>query len=455
MSDAFDKKFRERLSEEDFPFDPDAWQKMEKKLDALNDDTNRKPFWWWLAPLVLLLLGTGAFLWWRSSTTPASNNVVETAATARGTIAPADTALHKDQIAVTPNVGTHTNNPAQSPSAEVTPAVTTPPAAATQKINAMAGGITATAKQYATDVEKNNKTAGLGAAVNNQPAPKRPVADNAVLPANNAPVQLPGNITETGVLQSSNPANENNAAKENEVLQLLHTYYFTQPAIAANIHSSVHLPLREVKEKPAKKQPVPQRRGFTVGLTLGPVFNVAPSMEYGRFGLDGGLLISYHVNNHLSFTTGAVYSDKPYGGTRSDYGVVKTWSYPMNQVKRIQANCKVLDVPININYTFMNRPGYTLTASAGLSSYLMLKENYSYKRDYMPDWQKSLSNENQHYLSVLNLAFSYQFPLNSRMSLGIQPFAKIPLRDIGFGQVKLYSTGVAVQLNFNRFMRKQ
>jgi hypothetical protein len=161
------------------------------------------------------------------------------------------------------------------------------------------------------------------------------------------------------------------------------------------------------------------------------------------------------VNNRWSFTTGVVYSDKPYGGTRNDYKVVKTWSYPMNQVKRIDANCRVLDIPVNINYTFMDKPKYTLTASVGLSSYLMLKENYSYKRDYMPDWEKSLSNENQHYLSVLNLGFSYQFPLNNRMSLGIQPFAKIPLRDIGYGQVKLYSTGVAVQLNFNRFTRKQ
>ena len=127
----------------------------------------------------------------------------------------------------------------------------------------------------------------------------------------------------------------------------------------------------------------------------------------------------------------------------------------MNTVKRIDANCKVLDVPININYTFMDRPKYSLTATVGLSSYFMLKEKYTYKRDYMPDWETSLSNENQHYLSVLNLAFTYQLPLNSHMSLGIQPFAKVPLGDIGYGQVKLYSTGVAVQLNFNQFRRKQ
>ncbi len=55
MIDAFDKKFREKLSEGDIPFDADAWKKMEKKLDALNgrDGSSRKSFWRWLAPLLL------------------------------------------------------------------------------------------------------------------------------------------------------------------------------------------------------------------------------------------------------------------------------------------------------------------------------------------------------------------------------------------------------------------
>ncbi|HEU4552494.1 MAG TPA: outer membrane beta-barrel protein [Chitinophaga sp.] len=430
------------MSEENFPFEPEAWQKMEKKLDALNDDdTNRKPFWWWLAPLVLLLLGTGAFIWWRS-TAPATNHLAETAKTAGGTTAPADTGWHKNERVVTSN----NNNQAIPPAA--TPASPAAVPSASQKKNST--GIAATEKQYAGTANKNNgKTTTPSTIIN------RPAAGKALPTSNNAAQPVSGNITGTDILHSSSPAGKNAASGENEILRLLSTHYFTNPAVPSKINGGGHLALKEIAEKSPKKQAIPQRRGFSIGLTLGPVFNVAPSLEYGHFGLDGGLLVNYHVNNRWSFTTGVVYSDKPYGGTRNDYKVVKTWSYPMNQVKRINANCRVLDIPVNINYTFMDKPAYTLTASAGLSSYLMLKENYSYKRDYMSDWEKSLSNENQHYLSVLNLGFSYQFPLNNRMSLGIQPFAKIPLRDIGYGQVKLYSTGVAVQLNFNRFNRKQ
>jgi len=450
MSDAFDNKFRERLSEENFPFDPEAWKKMEKKLDALDNDTNRKPFWWWLAPLVLILLGTGAFIWWRNSTTTATSPVAETAKTTEQVIttSPADSALTSKEKIVAPN---------DDNSTVIAPVAKTPS--------------TSPAATTLIPIRKNNLTTADASANNsgqkNNPSPKGFAADRLVNkpgtkttpPAadpSEQPLAKSNGITGTGISNTSKPAGNNSGAEENKVLRLLNTHYFTNPAVSDKLTRSGHLPIKEIAEKTEKKKnTVPNRKGFSVGLMLGPVFNVAPSLEYGKFGLDGGILVNYHINNRWSFTSGAIYSDKPYGGTRKDYGIVKTWSYPMNTVKRIDANCRVLDVPININYTFMDRPKYSLTATVGLSSYFMLKEEYTYKRDYMPDWEKSLSNENQHYLSVLNLAFTYQLPLNSHMSLGIQPFAKVPLGDIGYGQVKLYSTGVAVQLNFNQFRRRQ
>lgn len=448
MSDAFDNKFRERLSEENFPFDPEAWKKMEKKLDALDNDTNRKPFWWWLAPLVLILLGTGAFIWWRNSTTTTTSPVAETTKTTEQatTTSPADPALTSKEKVVAPN---DDNSPVTAP-VEKTPSTSVAGTSGVPKQNNNA--TTAEASANETKQTNHNGVKGFSAdRVVNKPGTKNPSAVN-----HPSQQPSPGNITGTDISNTSKQVNNNSGAEENEVLRLLNTHYFTNPAVSDKLNRSGHLPIKEIPEKTEKKKnTVPSRKGFSVGLMLGPVFNVAPSLEYGKFGLDGGILVNYHINNRWSFTSGAIYSDKPYGGTRKDYGVVKTWPYPMNTVKRIDANCRVLDVPININYTFMNRTKYSLTATVGLSSYFMLKEKYTYKRDYMPDWERSLSNENQHYLSVLNLAFTYQLPLNSHMSLGIQPFAKVPLGDIGYGQVKLYSTGVAVQLNFNQFRRKQ
>ncbi|GAA0531261.1 hypothetical protein GCM10009415_10850 [Chitinophaga japonensis] len=242
------------------------------------------------------------------------------------------------------------------------------------------------------------------------------------------------------------------------MLHLLSTLYAGNTPVAADLHAVPRVLLKEIKPLPEengqqnRKDQVPSRKGFSVGLMLGPVFNVAPSLQYGRIGVDAGILLSYHVNNRWSFSTGAVYSMKPYGGTPGDYGVTKDWLPPYDPahtVRQIDANCNVLDIPLNINYTFMDRPNYALSATAGISSYFMLKEKYTYKYQGVYDKGYELRNQNKHYFSVLNLAFTYQFPLSRHSSLGIQPFVKVPLKEVGYGQVKLYSTGVTIQMNLN------
>ena len=248
------------------------------------------------------------------------------------------------------------------------------------------------------------------------------------------------------------------APTESNILHLLSTLHTGNTRVPAKLNGPSRMGLKEIKPLPEgakqqdRKDQPPSRKGFSIGLMLGPVFNVAPSLQYGRIGVDAGILLNYHVNNRWSFSTGAVYSIKPYGGTRSDYGVLKNWPPPYDPdktIKHIDANCNVLDIPLNINYTFMDRPAYTLSATAGISSYFMLEEKYVYKYQNAYDQTRELSNQHQHYFSVLNLAFTYQFPLGRHTSLGIQPYAKVPLKGLGFGEVKLYSTGVTVQMNLN------
>lgn len=426
MSDAFDKKFREKLSEVDIPFDADAWNKMEKKLDALNDDGSaRRTFWWWLAPLLLLLLGTGAFFWWRGSSSSTNQQQLPSTTTNNVSIP------QQEKETVAPGEKTAT-----LPSKEQQPSTIS---GGEQKTTTLSTPSPTTAKDSEVSKSAVPPAAQKGAGKIGAPSPlidRRKPAPAPVL---------------------SYPAKEPEVNSNDNIIHLLATLYPKQEKIPAELKSSSKVPLKEprkaVVEKAKEKKAVPSRKGLSIGVMAGPVFNVAPSLQYGRVGVDAGLSISYHVNNRWSFTTGAIYSAKPYGGTPSDYGVIKKWGQPTPPyyvIRKIDANCGVLDVPLNINYAFMNSAKYTLSATAGLSSYFMLKEKYDYK--YQSGWSqdKELTNANQHYLAVLNLAFTYQFPLNKHTSLGIQPFAKIPLRPVGYGEVKLYSTGVMIQLNFNK-----
>lgn len=436
MSDAFEKKFREKLSEGDIPFDADAWKKMEKKLDALNEDgSSRKSFWRWLAPLLLLLLGTGAFFWWRSSTSP---NEQPSVISSNNPAAVQQQQTQSDSPEEKTTTNNNNSNLSVVPGEEkkvTAPAVSAP--AADSRSNKDKNIVPSAAKPAG---EKNRIPSPL---VDRQ---KQPSA--AVL---SYPVKEKEQVTEPGAVKT--PASNKEASQDN-ILHLLATLYPKEEQIPANIKGNGRIPVKQATkpadEKTKEKKEVPSRKGFSLTLTGGPVYNVAPSLQFGRFGVDGGLLLSYHVNNRWSFTTGAIYSQKPYGGTWKDYGVLKKWPPdPYHVVRKIDANCGVFDIPVNINYAFMNRPNYTLSATAGLSSYLMLKEKYNYKYTMGSDKDYEFTNANQHYFAVLNLAFTYQFPLNKNMSLGIQPFAKIPFQPVGYGEVKLYSTGVMLQLNFN------
>lgn len=186
-------------------------------------------------------------------------------------------------------------------------------------------------------------------------------------------------------------------------------------------------------------------KGLYLGITIGPDLNVAPSFNYGNVGFNAGMLAHYYFNQHWFVTTGVVYSKKLYGATDKDYNIPgNAASYGL---VKVNANCDVLDIPLNVNYTFLQVNNNTLSATLGLSNYIMLKEKYQYIYKSSPEWEKTVENQNQHYLAILNVGALYQHPAGKRLIIGVQPYAKIPLHGVGLGQVKLYSAGLSLQLN--------
>jgi hypothetical protein len=402
MSDAFENKIREKLSEADIPFDAKAWKKMEKKLNALSDDRPTGAIWWWITAL-LLFLGIGGFMWWNYTSKPATQ----------------PTQQEITKTAPPPALKDQTGPVSTAPQEKA--AATTPKQEQPGKTGETIPG-------------KAGNDPGRGV---NHTAPAANKADSVpAYPSTDIPAQPTATAGKDDLfalqgLRAGNPG--------------VHTN------ISGTANSNIALrPVSEPAQKPKEKETVPRRKGFAIGLVLGPDFNVAPSFKYTRVGWNAGMLANYHINNRWFLTAGAVYSKKPYAATKNDY------KRPIAYLKRADAVCDVLDIPLNVTYNFVDKPKHTLGATAGLSSYFMLKEkyNYIYTGSGYPPGEKLLRNENQHYLSVLNVGLTYQRPLNSRLTLIVQPYAKVPLADIGYGWVRLYSTGVSVQLNFNSRLRR-
>lgn len=200
------------------------------------------------------------------------------------------------------------------------------------------------------------------------------------------------------------------------------------------------------------------RPGFVLGIIAAP--DLTGIQKSGRSSLSGGIGIeaTLMITKRLSITTGASYAKKIYDSDFSLYNPKSNYVFK-NQPLNIHANCDVLDIPLNVNYKILGNKRNALILSTGLSTYLMLKEDYYYSYETPNSkWPQSyqVKNENQHYLGIANIGVTFQRKISSRLSLGITPFAKIPLTNIGYGNSKLSSTGVAVSVNMmNIFSKKE
>ncbi len=241
------------------------------------------------------------------------------------------------------------------------------------------------------------------------------------------------------------------------------------PAVSADFAA---LALRPVTVLPAEALALPTPLA-TVAVAPAEIVLPAPERQQPRFylGLVGapdvttvkfasvesplpnvGITLEYRLTNRLRVSTGLLRSKKQYIARRDDYnwGLYHSLVYQHN-FKDVDGMCTVLDIPLNLRYDLVSRPRYKVFGSAGLSSFFMQHERYSY--DYQENginklWAIDATNANRHLLSILNLSFGYERTLSSRWSVQAEPYLKIPLNGVGAGKVRLISAGVFLGVKY-------
>lgn len=198
------------------------------------------------------------------------------------------------------------------------------------------------------------------------------------------------------------------------------------------------------KNKRTRKLPI------SLAISTGPDFNSTGAIIGGKSTANFGLSVGIGITKKISLQTGLSYGAKNYSAKGYDY----TFSNPniQSSIESIQAKCKVLEIPLRASYTAFENQNQSIDLNGGLSSYLMLKEDYVYKYKDIKrnDRTREFTNENQHFLSILDLSATYNIKLkNTKMALGIEPYLKIPLSGIGEGNVPLKSSGIAFKLRYN------
>lgn len=191
------------------------------------------------------------------------------------------------------------------------------------------------------------------------------------------------------------------------------------------------------------------RPAFAISVVASSDLNSVQTFSRNKVGTSAGLILTMGLSKKWSISAGAVYADKPYTASFAQY----TTPYKFAQTpSTVDASCVVLDVPVNIGYQFYQKGKTKLSIGTGLSSYFMLRENYTfnYGGAYpQPASTYNIRNKNQHVFGVLNLNATYQRRVSSKLDIGLQPYVKLPLTNIGYGQVDLKSAGVAASLMWN------
>ena len=189
------------------------------------------------------------------------------------------------------------------------------------------------------------------------------------------------------------------------------------------------------------------------GFGYAPDISLVGSGDMSSPGTNWIFSLERRLGTRWSIQSGVIFSSKKYKANGEDYHPPEDfWGYG-KVPDEMDAKCKVLDIPVNLRYYFKPGNRHQFYASTGLSSYLMLSEDYYYHYDYygyphsVNSW--SVKNENQHFFGIYNFSAGYQRNLGKQWYLEIEPFIKVPLSGVGFGKVDLWSTGSMFSLKYN------
>jgi hypothetical protein len=255
----------------------------------------------------------------------------------------------------------------------------------------------------------------------------------------------------TGVTQP----NGQNRQTSDEVLALNSQPIFDHATVSDQTIDTIDVLLKhnnKTAQQPAKPtiktSSFARRPQYALTVLAASDLNGVNSLQQSKVGTNVGLLFSAGVFKKLTISTGAIYTAKPYMTGFSNYHTAYQFQ---NDPVSVQANCRMLDIPLDIDYQLFAKHRNKLSVGTGISSYLMLHESYdfNYAAGSNGPGYYNVPSPDKYFFSILNLQATYTRQVNSKFGVSIQPYMKLPLSNIGASQVRLQTTGVAVGLTWN------
>ncbi len=211
------------------------------------------------------------------------------------------------------------------------------------------------------------------------------------------------------------------------------------------------------RKRPERQYGAPR---LSLLLSLAPDFSGTSLSRYSDPGKAFGAMVYYHITNRWSVSAGVVKSNKQYSGAGEEYhppyGYWK--NYTNGRIPNsVDGACSVLEFPIAASYTINPGKKNTWRITGGVSSYLMLDESYRYIFDEpnpgaTEGWNSRGSSRFP--FSIVNVAVAYEHEVFPGLRVGLEPYVKIPVSEIGWSNLKLFSSGASLTLRYALIRQK-
>ncbi len=489
QSDKFDKKIREAAEHHHPSYNEKAWDNMEKLLDKhLPQKEERKRRFLFILLFLLLLGGSGAWLMlskpWKDKEPVAANQTLPAGNDSRkdqqrkGTgssdgITP--TATNADKASGENN--THTDNvtPLNIP-AKTTPV--TPVNKATSdnqdkkpvadqqnrssEKNVQAGDFNASSvagakgkRNRRTEEQKNNRTEEQVNRRTDEQKNNRTNEQTNKEPKKEELVKEEHKNIGTDEQKNNRTEEQVNRRTEEQVNNRTEEQKNNRTDEQVNKEPKKEdLAAGKKEETNKKKETSKKPNSLFFSVSTGPDISFVGTGNSSKLKIVTGLGLGYTIRDRFTIRTGFYSARKIYSAKPSDYKAPPEFYQFYPYLEKVDADCKVYEIPVLLSYNFGKQSNWFVTA--GLSTFLMNEESYNYFYKYTPTGNTytnrwTIKNENAHFFSVGTLSAGYKRNFGKRVSFMAEPYLKVPFGGVGYGKVKLNSGGVLFSVGIKVF----
>jgi hypothetical protein len=193
---------------------------------------------------------------------------------------------------------------------------------------------------------------------------------------------------------------------------------------------------------------------FYIGVIAGPDFSTVKLDKINKTGITVGVIAGYRLNKKLSIESGLLFDKKYYYSEGKYFNSKHLYLPSYTTLDNVDGDCHMIELPLNVKIDFASNKKANWFALAGVSSYFMKKENYTYRYEE-GGWPKeksvSLKDASQIWASVMNLSLGYSHNIGKTGNLRIEPYIKMPIRNIGIGSLPITSAGIYFGFTKNLF----